>query len=347
LEQAAFAALTEVSQSNATLRVSSVFVGALADAVRQCGVPTAALLGGSAAQRVDRDVSLADLHTLYMRALELTARPGLGLLWGANANGHSFDVVGYLVPNARTLRDALEVCAQFHPLALEGGSLRVSEHTGRARVECGYPFYQLPSTRGLAEFVISGLFRLLQVYGAEAPDVYAACFTHPKPQHHGAYAELFAGIERFSQPFTGLEFDARLLDRPHLHSRPELHALLRAQAERKLDQIARPLTFVERLDMVLRRLPPASVLSMPEAARALGMSVRSLRRRLDEEGASYREMAESARKEAAYAMLRKPDLSVQETSHALGFSSPTAFHRAFKRWAGITPAQYRDKHCAG
>jgi AraC-like DNA-binding protein len=80
---------------------------------------------------------------------------------------------------------------------------------------------------------------------------------------------------------------------------------------------------------------------MKLAARELGISERSLRRRLEDEGSSFRAVTQTVLEETARSMLRNPDLTVHETSYALGFARPTAFHRAFKRWTGITPVQYR------
>jgi AraC-like DNA-binding protein len=71
--------------------------------------------------------------------------------------------------------------------------------------------------------------------------------------------------------------------------------------------------------------------------------VRSLRRRLDEEGASFRALVDDARRDAACLMLRDPKLTIQAVSFELGFATPSVFHRAFKRWTGLTPVHYREQ----
>jgi AraC-like DNA-binding protein len=73
------------------------------------------------------------------------------------------------------------------------------------------------------------------------------------------------------------------------------------------------------------------------------MSARSLRRYLAAEFTSYRELVRTVLEDSAGHMLRDPKRSIQETASALGFSNVGAFHRAFKRWTGMTPAQYREK----
>jgi AraC-like DNA-binding protein len=123
-----------------------------------------------------------------------------------------------------------------------------------------------------------------------------------------------------------------------------LHALLRAGAERSLERLSRPKTFVERVQAFVRTQPATSALDMNLAARELGLSIRSLRRRLADEGTSYRALTQSALQESALAMLRDPERTVQATADALGFADATAFHRAFRRWTGVTPAQYRESN---
>jgi AraC-like DNA-binding protein len=81
---------------------------------------------------------------------------------------------------------------------------------------------------------------------------------------------------------------------------------------------------------------------MDATARDLGMSARSLRRRLSEERAVYADLVEEARANCAKRMLTDPHASVQEAAYAMGFASPTAFARAFKRWTGVSPSAYRS-----
>ena len=81
---------------------------------------------------------------------------------------------------------------------------------------------------------------------------------------------------------------------------------------------------------------------MTGAARALGMSVRSLRRRLADEGTSYTEIETAAFEILARRLLVEQMLTIQQTAHALGFRSTTGFHRAFKRFTGMTPKEFRD-----
>jgi AraC-like DNA-binding protein len=80
---------------------------------------------------------------------------------------------------------------------------------------------------------------------------------------------------------------------------------------------------------------------METVARALGVSARSLRRRLAEEGTSFREVVDAALGALAKRLVSDQDGPIEAAAYAMGFSHPSAFHRAFKRWTGATPAATR------
>ncbi|MET0386992.1 MAG: AraC family transcriptional regulator ligand-binding domain-containing protein [Polyangiales bacterium] len=322
-------------------RLSNVFVRALANVLHQRGLNREALM--PAADRGDPAwVHLSEFARIFSRAVALADDPALGLLCGAIAIEPSFDVVGTLVAHTSSIRHAIEVTSQFHPLLIEGAALHFDEHAGRAQLRCEFPRVEPTLDRGLAELGAAGLWRMLLALGADRDSIHAVSFTHERPRHHAAYSAIFAGRERFEQPFTGLAFTSAALDRPNPHYQPELLGVLKGQAERSLDRLARGISFVERVETALRRQPAGSIPDMKPVARELGLSVRSLRRRLDEEGTSFRVVSRAALETAARTMLRQPSWTVQATSHALGFRHVTTFHRAFKRWTGLTPQEYRN-----
>jgi AraC-like DNA-binding protein len=146
----------------------------------------------------------------------------------------------------------------------------------------------------------------------------------------------------FGARATELEFDRNGLDRPQLHQHPQLYSVLRAEAERALERVTAGQRPSDEVRRYLLARPPARIPDAATAARDLGISERSMRRRLAADNTSYRELVRAALETSAGHMLRDPNRSIQETAHALGFSDAGAFHRAFKRWTGRTPKQYRD-----
>jgi AraC-like DNA-binding protein len=197
-----------------------------------------------------------------------------------------------------------------------------------------------------AEFAVAGFLRLARTFGGPRVVPQAVSFEHARPVHHREYARVFGDVARFGQPTTALTLDRSALDRVQLHQHPELFALLRSQAERVLERVTVELGPADQVKRYLLARPPARIPDISTAARDLGLSARSLRRRLAADETTYRSLVRATLEASAGHMLRDPRRSIQETAGALGFSNVGAFYRAFKRWTGMTPAQYRERRAA-
>jgi AraC-like DNA-binding protein len=119
--------------------------------------------------------------------------------------------------------------------------------------------------------------------------------------------------------------------------------MLRSHAERALDRVTVGLGAADQVKRYLLARPAARIPDITTAARDLGLSARSLRRRLAVDATSYRSLVQATLEASADHLLRDPQRSIQETARALGFSNVGAFHRAFRRWTGMTPMQYRER----
>jgi AraC-like DNA-binding protein len=327
--------------------VSGVLLRVLADVALKRDVPLAVLFQSDAERFMASDplalhIPLAEYRALLHRALVLTGEPALGLHCGASASEAAFDLLAPLIAHVPTLRHGIREATQFLSLIFEGVSLQLYEGGGVARLQCELPRGDHQTDRVLAELVVAGAQRMLFAFGAARNDVFAASFEHTRPSYSRAYAEVFQGAECFAQARTGIEFAPRLLDRPNLYFNAALQTLVHAQAEAHLAQRGRPTSLVSRLQMYLAHQPTEALPEMDVAARALGVSVRSLRRRLAEEQLSYRALTQDLQRERACTLLRNPALTLQAVADAVGFSDLVAFHRAFKRWTGVTASAYRS-----
>lgn len=328
-------------------RVSTLMLRALVEVVKQRGVAPEALLGQSLdalyVEPAEQTLTRAELEVLLARAAELTHEPAIGLACGLHASEASFGLMSPLVAHAPSLRRALELVVQFQPLLIDGLCVRLSERTGVAQLRCELQGAQ----RGLIEIIMAGLMRTLRSFGCARDELRAVSFEHARPAYYPAYTAAFHGTERFARAFTGIEFCALALDRPHLHRHAELHTLVLAQAEHKLQRLCTPLSYTERVRALMHNRAVSELPDMVDAARSLGVSVRSLRRHLEEEGSSFRALTQSALHDCACSMLRNPAFTLHAIAHALGFANASAFHRAFRRWSKRTPAEYRSAFLAG
>jgi AraC-like DNA-binding protein len=325
--------------------VSVVLVRLLVDAVERAGIARDAFIGAQfngdwladGSVRVD----LFEYEALQARAVELTGDEALGLHIAEQAREASFYLMAPLVAHAPTLREGIALCSQFARLFKDEGNLALRERGDLATIRYDFVRRSPLLDRVLAEFALCGFLRMIRSFGGPHAKALAACFEYGRPKHHREYARIFGGAERFGQTFTGLSFSRDLLDRPQLHWHGELSAVLRLQAEREMSRISRGLDEAERLRQYLLVQRPSCLPDMKTAARDMGTSTRSLRRKLARKGISYRAIVQSVRETLAAQMLADPNKTIQEVAHTLGFSDATAFHRAFKRWKGATPGTFQ------
>ena len=120
-----------------------------------------------------------------------------------------------------------------------------------------------------------------------------------------------------------------------------LHQVLKAQADEMLSRVAPDGRAASQVRRALAARIPTGAPTLTAIARGLGSSPRSLQRRLSVEGTSYQEILDEIRRESAEAYLRGSSMSCSEVGYLLGFSEPAAFTRAFKRWRGLTPLEFR------
>jgi AraC-like DNA-binding protein len=337
-----------ISSGGDRMSVSTVMVRVLVDAVEQAGVARDELLRSQNIEparlaEVDGRFDVQEFALLQMRAMDLTRDEALGLHIAERAHENAFDLMSHLVSHAPTLREALGLVAQFHRLLLDEGDIALSETGISAALHYRFARSFERSDRMQAEFVVASFLRFVRFFGGPGVAPRVASFEHPRPAHHREYTRLFGDVVRYDQHTTSLTFDRALLDRAQLHQHPELYALLRSQAELALERVANGLGPADQVKRYLLARPPARIPDISTAARDLGLSARSLRRRLAEDATSYRSLVRATLEASAGHMLRDPRQTIQETAHALGFSNVGAFHRAFKRWTGMTPAQYRER----
>jgi AraC-like DNA-binding protein len=286
-------------------------------------------------------VEFEQFEQVLSAAMAVTADDALGLHVAEQMPEGAVDLLGHLAAHAPTMREAVEIAAQFVSLGMDGLVLSVRDEGDTFVVRYAFPRSTPLSDRMLAEFLTGGLVRLARSFTGASAVPRLACFEHERPNHHREYTRIFGDNQRFGQSVTSVAFDREIADRPQMHRHPELYDLLRAEAQRRLDRMATGAGPGTRLRQYLLARAPAHIPEISAAASDLGMSERSLRRRLAADGTSYRGVVRSALEASAGRMLGDPAHTIKETAAALGFADAATFHRAFKRWTGVTPGEYR------
>jgi AraC-like DNA-binding protein len=232
-------------------------------------------------------------------------------------------------------------------LLSDQASYELVEHGESLTVRCRpLPGESLRLQRFSAEMIVLGFRRLVRFFDLR-PRHERVSFAFAAPSYRAEYARLFEPDLSFGQPFSGITFHREVLDAPAPHKDVDVHRALLAVAERRLLRITQRTPYALRVREALVREASPQRADMDSVARSLGLSARSLRRRLANEDKSYGEVANEARAIVAKHLLRDKRKTIQETAYEMGFSDTSTFHRAFKSWTGMTPRAYRETHCDG
>jgi AraC-like DNA-binding protein len=328
--------------------VSLRVVRGLAEAVECAGGSRNAFLASAkldAAQldSADACLSRSELYRLIELAMGAANDPALGLHWCERLPDSVFNPVTQLIRHAASLRQGLDTMLQFHGLLSEPPSYQVIETKDRVAVYCmDLSDEALPVQHFIGEMLVLGFVGLLRVFSPRAQLNWVG-FKYPAPSYSEEYARTLGCPIHFEQPFTGIEFAASLLDLPSPYRDEDLHLALRRIAERRMIQVTHSLPMSWRVRAYLVEQGGKPQIDMPDVARALAMSTRSLRRRLNHEGVSFQDLAHEASASVAKQLLRDKGWSIQEAAYEMGFAHSTTFHRAFKRWTGTTPKEFREQ----
>jgi AraC-like DNA-binding protein len=169
----------------------------------------------------------------------------------------------------------------------------------------------------------------------------AVHFAHAAPSYCAEYAGVFAAPVEFGRGQNALIFERSALETPIPTADPILNRLLGRQAYALLRAQPKRRSFLDRVRAVAEEELPRNSADQACVARRLAMSSATLRRRLEAHGSRYSAVVDEIRRELAAKHLTESKLGVDEISLRTGFAQTTAFYRAFRRWFGCTPAEYR------
>jgi AraC-like DNA-binding protein len=171
-------------------------------------------------------------------------------------------------------------------------------------------------------------------------------FRCAEPGHGADYRLFFGAPARFSQPVSRLAFDASVLKLPIARSEQALKQFLRNAPANILVRYRYDAGLAASVRKRLRQVPPTAWSAFDDLAAQLRMSPSTLRHRLHAEGQNYATIRDEIRRDLAIEMLQTTALGVGEIATRLGFSEPSAFHRAFRKWTATSPAGFRRETLA-
>ncbi|QDX81246.1 hypothetical protein B9N43_08330 [Denitratisoma sp. DHT3] len=332
--------------------VSMNYVAWLADFMLAHDVSPAQLLAGTGIEERNLAEPAAEIsdeqHVALLRnARRLSRDPALGLELGIHRHISTLDRFGFAMMCCETFREALRVGNEYQRVIgrFSGRLLFLSLHE-EAR-NATFQIEVAPELGDLAQFAVeeilgSILSNTRSVTGRDLP-VRELCCAYPQPAHAASYRKYFSCPIRFDAPRNQIRFDAAFLDTRLPLASSHAALMYRTHCERL---VGRDSGDPEGLVAGIRaRLLAGADCALPleACAEALSISARTLRRKLHEGGHSYQDIVDDVRASLARSYLESSRLTVEAIAERLGFSEPTSFSRAFRRWTGMSPRTFRNR----
>jgi AraC-like DNA-binding protein len=295
------------------------------------------------AEDPDARVPIATLHALWEAVLRRVPRDDLALVGAERYEPSDYGLVGFVAMNSATLGEMLSHVVRFLGLWTDDPAMRLHEG-GELRVEYRTALADRPGLRCANEAALAEVLHgaRLGTQTAFAPrEVHLA---HPAPRDVTAHEAFFRCPVHFARPHTQLVLRPADLVLPLPKADPQLGAFLRKMAGEALDRRSGPGDSpIDVLRSLIAEALQTGVPALDQLARKMGTTERTLRRRLEESGTSFRGLLDETRAELARRYIRDQHLPQAEVAFLLGFTDTSAFHRAFKRWTGMTPGAWRNR----
>ena len=241
----------------------------------------------------------------------------------------------------KTLGQALDRSLRFFGLILDDISGSLARDGSEARIVLQ------ERTAGAGQRVFAHELLLMLLYGVccwlvgRRIPILRTEFSYPEPAHSAEYRLMYCANLMFNRPHTVIAFEASYLTLPVVQNERTIKEFLRTAPESILVKYKNGSSLSARVRRRLRQFPPGEVPDFEGLAGELNMTPATLRRRLHEEGESYQSIKDQLRRDLAIGYLSHSSRSVMDIALELGFSERSAFHRAFRKWTGASPGEFR------
>ncbi len=299
----------------------------------------ASKLGQLRALRFDDRVAVDRAYKTLTRWVDRSGDADLGLKAGQLMCLGAGGVLDFAMHSANSIRDSVSVAHRYSRLFSDAfmPTLEIDGAQAVVRLE-----HKLPTPRVVRDFSMSSWFtNHMRVQLAEPSDV-EVWFSYEDPEDVAEHRRVFGNaVLKFGMPYDGFVFEADQVDKQLASADALLHAVHIEHLEMLQAGLPDQPNLAVRVHQLvageLRRGRPTAL----GVARQLHMSQRTLVRRLEAEGTSFSAQLDDLRRQLALRFVCSPNLPLSEITNLLGFSHVQGFHRAFKRWTGQTPIQYR------
>ncbi|MBV9210041.1 MAG: AraC family transcriptional regulator, partial [Acidobacteria bacterium] len=266
----------------------------------------------------DNRIPFSQIVALYEQGARLTGDDAFGLHVGERTSVKMFDLVGYAVANSPTLGDALARASRYHMIWNDGAELRLE--TGGALSRLAYRYLDLNGAecRQDAEMTLALIMTFgRHVTGAEWA-VREARFQHSKPQDVREHERIFRAPLQFEREVSELVFESKMLSLSLIEADPTLCAVLDRHAEELLTKLPRRGGLIDDVRALLRQALNGGDPGLEAISQQLGLSPRTLQRKLKEEQTSHQDLLDEMRRDLSVRYLQEREMAICEVAYLLG-----------------------------
>ncbi|WP_186001815.1 AraC family transcriptional regulator [Corallococcus sp. Z5C101001] len=334
------------------IRVSARIGALIVHAASAAGVAPQALQAATgfdprSAEDPDARIPLEVENALWSEAERLSGDAQFGLHAAERLRPGTFDVLDYAIRSAPTVRTSLERLARYNRIVHDAAAFTLSNKGDVMRVEHAFQVAGMAPCRHASEFTLASIIAVGRQLAGVSVRARKVEFIHLEPTSTLEHERLFGVRPSFSARVNALELDHAVLEHPVLAADPSLSQVMERFAELLLAsrpvEPVEPESILSRVRRLLAAALPEGETTLADISARLRMSERSLQRRLAQEGASFDGLLDDLRRELASRHLADPRIAIAEVAYLLGYSEPSAFHRAFRRWTGMTPSEARGQ----
>jgi len=291
----------------------------------------------------DARIPLERLHALWEAAMRVAPRPDAALRGAERYSPGDYGLVGFVAMNSATLEEAIRHAMRYMGLWTDDPGLGLRDD-GTLTITYRTPFADRPGLRLATEATPAELLHSARLLTQQRIAPIEVRFVHSAPPDVTAHEVYFGCPVRFGAEDNAMRLSPDDLRLPMLKADAQLGAYLRSVANQALEKHGgAEETELARIRELIAEDLQKGVPTLDQIAKRLCTSGRTLRRRLEAEGTSFRALLDQTRSELARSYVRDKRLPLSEVAFLLGFSEPSAFHRAFKRWTDSTPNAWRAR----
>jgi AraC-like DNA-binding protein len=288
----------------------------------------------------DRDarIPLTVLHAAWEAVLRRKPRVGAAVVGAHRYSPGDYGLVGFVAMNSATLGEGLGHVVRYSGLYTDEPSMTLEDAS--LRLVYRTPFADRLGVRMATEATLAEVLHGARLLTDRRIVPHDVRFSHAAPDDVSAHEEFFGCAVRFSTGADEMTFRTVDLALPLGRVDAQLGAFLRDMANQALARRAEP-SELDSIRAIIAEELQRGVPTLEGLAKRMATSERTLRRRLEKNGTSFRELLDTSRAELARTYVKDSRMSLSEVAFMLGFSEPSAFNRAFKRWTDTTPAAWR------